>query len=393
MKRGLLLLLLLVPACVTVEDPCTSVWQDTNSAVHERLAQAALERGRFADACASAREALRVDPRRTEAVLILTRALLYSGAPQEAEAAARRALELAPESSQAWLLCAESVLAQEREEEARALYRRAADLGAGEAAFVLGALELANGDEAAAAALLENREGRSAAPGAAAVLATHYWLAGRPAHALNLLERARARAPEDRGLELKTRQVRFALGDRASIAQQFGRERAAGKTASLEERCLAAAALLGSGDAPGAAAEYRRLARALPDEPRIRLALGEALLLEGDAAGAEAAFENAARLDPAARAPQVGIARSLLAAGEDARAIAALERALRIEPGHVPTRCLLAAAWAQSGDRDRARREAEEVRVLSPGSALDHACRRMLQRTESRTADESAQTR
>ncbi len=87
----------------------------------------------------------------------------------------------------------------------------------------------------------------------------------------------------------------------------------------------------------------------------------------------------------------MGIARSLLLAGEDARAIAALERALRADPGHVPTRGLLAAAWARAGDVERARREAEEVRVLAPGSALDHACRRMLQRMASPTVDENAQ--
>lgn len=374
-----------------VEGPDEGSWRQTNSEVHERLAKSALQEGRLADALSSSREALRVEPERKDAVQVMTRALLAGGSHREAESSARRLLELDSESAAGWLLLAESLLAQGHGAAAEQAYAGAAERGSADAVLVLGALHLQAGREAEARQLFRDHGGIRDTR-RAELLASHYWLNDRPEQAEAVLWNALEDAPDDPSLWWKMDQVRFAEGHDEQLSSRFDGELEPNTARTLDERLLQAASLLRSGAGQAASQSYRELVAELPEELELRLALGEALLLENDYQGAEAAFEAATRLDRKSRLAYVGMGRSRIEAGRPRQALAPLEAALRIAPGHVPTRSLLVAASIAAGDRPRAEREAREVRMAEPGGPLDHACRRLLERTGRPPADKADET-
>ena len=387
-----LLLLAALCACASTEQgepgppKPESAWQRTNASVHEKLAATALRRGDTASALANAREALRVDPGRPEALLVLARALLSSGSSPGAEAAARRALAVRPEWAEAWLALAESLLDQNREAEARGAYREAVDFGSTEAALVLGALELEQGRESSAVSVLAGRTGFGD-PDCVDVLASHYWATGRSELAEDVLLRGLEHSPADQRLLWKLNQVRFSRDDHGAFLESVTYRNAVGRPPTQPERLLLAASLLNAGQGAQASHEYRRLASQHPEDGGLRLSLGEALLLEGDSPGAEAAFRAAVRLEDSERAGLFGIARVRMQAGRPQDAILPLQQAIELDPAHAPTRSLLVAAWVACGDLERAALEAEQVRLQSPGGELDHACRRLLERRGPAAAD------
>lgn len=389
MKAARLLALSCLLSCASTdstEETPEGTWKQSNSNLHERLADAALRRGDINGALASAREALRVDPDRPEALMVQARAFLLSGSSREAEHTARRALQLRPGWADAWLLLAESLLDQGRDEDARHAYWEAVGEGSADAALVLGALELRDGTEETAVSLLS--EGTLGGVSARLdLLASHYWNTDRPDQAEEVLVRALQDSPGSPDLLRKLNQIRFFRGEQTEfVARMIALERV-GRLPTQEDRLLLAAGLLRAGEGSKASEQYRELSAAHPDDGELRLALGEALLIEGDCEGAEAAFRAVERTGHSIRVALVGIARARLAAGRPGRALAPLAQALELEPTHVPTRSLLVAAAVASGDMSRAESEAEEVRLLEPGGTLDHACRRLLERRRRLLAD------
>ena len=384
---GLLLPALFACAQVpSVEQEPDSAWKRTNSSVHEKLADAALRRGDTAGALANAREALRVDPGRPQALLIQARALLLTDASPAAEAAARRALEVQPGWAEAWLVLAEALLEQNREAEAREAYWEAVGEGSSKAALILGALELGQGNEESAVNLLADINGWSD-PDCLNLLASHYWATGRSELAEEVLHKALGHAPENEALLWKLHQVRFSKGDHTAFLDRLRSRTVIGRPPSEQEHLLQAASLLRAGQGALASHEYRQLSTRHPEDGGLRLALGESLLLEGDASGAEAAFRAASHCEASSRAGLVGIARTRIGAGRPEEAILPLQQAVKLDPAHVPTRSLLVAAWAASGDLLQAAAEADQVRSQSPGGVLDHACRRLLERRGRPAAD------
>ncbi len=366
--------------CTTVEPghapAAFEAWRATNATVHERRAESALARAEWSEAVQSAREALRVTPERFETTMLLARALLCSRRFEETEPIARRAIDLRSDDANAHLVLGECLTALGRLDEAEDCYRRAADLGSDDAALVIGANALAAGDEIGAKSLLDVS---SATPAELGVLASHDWQRGDVARAAELVDRAALRNPDDPNLKLRREALRLER-DGAAAAPPAGES-------TPEMIMLRAAALLERGAAEEAAAEYRRAAELLPVDPTVRVALGEALLVAGDKDGALAAFRAAERLDPACLDAIVGVGRAELSAGRAREAVIALDRAVAKRPDHLPTRSLLVAATVVAGDFVRASAEAEEVRMRSPGSRLDRACRELLARTSPAAAE------
>ncbi|MFG0318156.1 MAG: tetratricopeptide repeat protein [Planctomycetota bacterium JB042] len=389
MRSALFAAVIVLSGCVAVEETprAAGEWTRTNADVHVGLARSALERRQWVRAEENAREALRVDAQRLDAALLLTRALLGRHAFDEAEEAARRAVGLDEADATAHLLLGECSLALERPLEAREAYAAAAARGSAAAARVLGALPLRDGEDDAAALPLREADAIDGGVEGRSLLAAHLRERGRIDEARLVLEEAAAGRAADGELRLQLDQLRFEAEDASEIVERVRGAERNGRPSPLEERLLAAAGLLRRGDGAEAARAYRGLARQLPDEPRVRLALGEALLLEHDAAGAEAAFLAATRLDPESRAAWVGVARARR--GTPGAAVDPLERAVALDPSHAPTRSLLVMALLEEGNLGRAREEAAELRILDPGGRLDRACRRLLERRAGPSAERS----
>ncbi|MFH0945822.1 MAG: tetratricopeptide repeat protein [Planctomycetota bacterium] len=389
MKTFRVLLLSCLVSCASsdeAEQNPGATWKQSNSTLHEKLADAALRRGDIDGALANSREALRVDPDRPAALMLQARALLLSGSSEEAERTVRRALQLRPGWADAWLVLAESLLDQNREGDARQAYWEAASVGSADAALVLGALELKDGAETTAVSLLSEGEyGGDVAR--LELLASHYWSTGRSDQAEEVLLRALQVSPGNPDLLRKLNQIQFCRGEQSQFTDRMRALERIGRPPTEEDRLLLAAGLLQAGEGSKASKQYREFSAAYPEDAELRLALGEALLLEGDCEGAESAFRAAERTGRSVRSALVGVARARLAAGKPGRALAPLAQALELEPTHVPTRSLLVLASVACGDLARAQAEAEEVRLLEPGGSLDHACRRLLERRRHVKAD------
>lgn len=382
MKYYVIALALLAGGCVAVDDGPRAAgdWTRTNADVHVGMARAALERRDWTQAEANAREALRIDAARIDAALLLGRAQLGRGDVGAAELSARRAVQIDESASAPRELLAECLLAGDHRGDARDAYVEAAARGSTEAGRVLGAMLFADGDEAAAAIAFRDADVKDGGVEGRALLAAHLRERGRAAEAERLFEELTDARPEDGDLRLALDQVRFERSDTTAVVDRVRLGDQAGRPAPIEDRLLAAAGLLRRGDGAEASRAYRKLAREIPNEPHVRLALGEALLLEHDARGAESAFLAATRIDPASRAAWVGVARARRHSGAAAAAIEPLERAVSLDPAHTPTRSLLVVALADAGDLERARVEAGELQIQDPGGRLDQACRRLLER-------------
>lgn len=365
-------------ACTTVrvepelapEAGAKQAMRATNADVHERVAARAMDRGLYAEAARAAREALRVDPTRAEAALLLARALLHSGSVDAAQSAANRALELRPDWPAAMLVRGDCAAEQQSDEEARKWYQSAAEAGSADAAFLLGVSLLRDDQDEQGERWLRIAAEGTQDPEPLVALASHHWARGHAEAAEAALAAAVAAHPGDRALQFKLEQLRVALLGRASTA---------GGTGTVEEDLLRAVSLAHDGNHAAAAAIYRDLAATRSDDPAIRVALGEALLRLGDAHGAESAFRSAAAM-AASRGAMVGLARALLSSGRADEGVVALAEAVRLDPDHIATRSLLVGACVKAGDRERALREAAEVSLRSPGSELDLACRRLVAR-------------
>lgn len=119
---------------------------------------------------------------------------------------------------------------------------------------------------------------------------------------------------------------------------------------------------------PEAAALYRELVRALPDNPGLRLDLGLALHSEGKYSDAIVQFQAAVQGQPDLEPAWFMLGLSHLELNQPRDAVDPLERALRIDPADQRTRLQLASAYLSLQNPDGARQEYQKVTESDPGN-------------------------
>jgi tetratricopeptide (TPR) repeat protein len=134
---------------------------------------------------------------------------------------------------------------------------------------------------------------------------------------------------------------------------------------------------LEAGNASGAVALLKPLARELPNAAPIQLNLGNALVAAGRAADAIAPLKRAASLDDTNAIVWYGYARALQTAGRVDEADAAYVRVLAINPAHPDARANRAAALNFLDRYAEAEAEAQHVLRASPTDAGAHFNRAM----------------
>jgi predicted Zn-dependent protease len=115
-----------------------------------------------------------------------------------------------------------------------------------------------------------------------------------------------------------------------------------------------------------AAAIYRELLKAVPDEAGLLMNLGMALAMGGHEAEAIAPLERAVARDPKLAPAQLFLGSSYLAQGDPQKAIAPLERAAAARPRDVESRRLLSRAYAATGRTTDAVGELRRITELAP---------------------------
>ena len=115
-----------------------------------------------------------------------------------------------------------------------------------------------------------------------------------------------------------------------------------------------------------AAAAYRDVLKALPDDSETLTNLGMALVKGGHAADAVKPLERALALNADLLPAHALLGSSFLALGEPARAVASLERVVAARPADIESRRMLADAYGGSGRRIEAVKELREVTARAP---------------------------
>ena len=156
--------------------------------------------------------------------------------------------------------------------------------------------------------------------------------AGRPAEALDPLERAVSIEPESDKAWNNLGAAYLALG-RGGDSERAWREAARLDPANAEYVMNVAMALEARGDAAGAAGEWGRAARMRPADPIVRYREGRALEKAGDPAAAVLAYRASSGLSPSSPVPLRSLGLLLLRQGDRPAAREALERALALDPG------------------------------------------------------------
>lgn len=266
--------------------------------------------------------ALQIDPRATDAALLLAELQLKAGAFQAAAQLAARHLALRdPASAQGPLLKARAAVAVGRLDEARELLDESERRGADPVAVAVERARLARrGDGgAAAAARVLSESGLDftsvASEPALRALAGDLAASGRTGEAVRLVERAAAARPEAASFREILARVRLLQGDTEAAQRRFG------EALSLD------------GDyAPALAG------------------LAELSIREGDHAQALALLDRASAGDPAEAAYPYRAAQVLLAQGRSEEAEERLRGALRRAPGHANACNDLAWILAEKGE-------------------------------------------
>ncbi len=285
----------------------------------------ALEAGRHAEAIQSLEAAVRLAPAAAEIHSMLGRAYLLGHQAKPAQASLARAAELGSQDPRTFLYLGSAAWELGRPEEAEAAFRKA--LGSGSGATTLIALQ---------------QLGRLL-----------LWQ-GRPADALDPLQRAAVLLPDEVDLQLQLAQALDAANKPAESLAAYRRAVTLAPELARARYGLAQR-LRRSGDLDAANREmetFRRLTAADGERirrgnlERARLDEGWALLQGGRAKEAEALF---AQLGESPEALS-GIAFSRSAAGDHRGAVTALEKAVALAP-----------------DRDDLRRALDEERLAAEG--------------------------
>ena len=286
---------------------------------------AAREIGDFERAISEFREAIRADPRATDAALRLASLELVRGQPRDAVEAAASFLEHRDRSRpEAYRILLRGLLAQGHIEPARRTADQLAEAGfAADAALSRGRIEAAAGGPAAEARALE----------ASGLDVT------------DLRHEPMLRALVDSLLASDQRAAALAAADRALAAHP--------DAASLHE--LRGAVLLRLGRREDAQRAFETALARDAGYARAHAGLAEIAFAHGDAQRAIALYDEAAEADAEDLAPVYAAAQIALAGGDVRAAKRRLERVVHRDPGHAGARNDLAWLLAQSrDDLDRA---------------------------------------
>src|SRR3954454_6091287 len=135
----------------------------------------------------------------------------------------------------------------------------------------------------------------------------------------------------------------------AVLALTAGAARPAARQADAASRSQAPAKAMDQGRFDEAAAIYRELLGAMPNEGGILMNLGMALAMGGHEAEAVGPLERAIALKPTLIPAQLFLGSSYLALGRPADAIAPLKRVVAARPADVESRRMLAQAYVETG--------------------------------------------
>ena len=334
---------------------------------HANLGKACLEQDRLEEAIAHSRRALELDPYLEVAHHNIGMAYMRSGQLDVAVAHYRRALELQPGLYQAHNNLGNTYQEQGRFREAIQAYRKALEIQLqAEVLHNMGKAFLDSGQPDSARVAF--RQALSLDPGlqeAYKGLVKTCRVQERLQTALEVLQEARQRWPEEIAFWVLTGDVHASLGQDSQAARAYRR---AGK----DEKTIA----LRLGREASLRQEWRvareHFERALQEEPedaRIHNALGEAWYGQGRIPEALEAFRRAARLDPELTIAYVNIGRVYLDHGGALEAIAALERAVELEPEEGVFQAVLADAYSRANRPEQAIKAYQEAIRLAPGKA------------------------
>ncbi|GEM_PF-1460907 len=274
-------------------------WREANY-YHER-GRKLFDEGKYADAEAAFREALRLRPNDWALLYSLGFALEYQNRVADAEAAYQRAVDLNPKYSNGHFRLALMRIYLGRYAEAEKAYRAAAQIAPSQSGTRVGlgyALEK-QGHRAEAEA--QYREAIKLAP-------ENYWGHLRLGHLLaGSLERyADAEGPSRTAVRLEPTN---------SVA-----------------RAVLALALLGQGKNNEAEMEYREMIRLDPQTVSARVALADILRARNSTREAEGVLRKAIELDPQSPDPYNSLGLALAQQGRYREAEAAYSKALEIDP-------------------------------------------------------------
>jgi predicted Zn-dependent protease len=115
-----------------------------------------------------------------------------------------------------------------------------------------------------------------------------------------------------------------------------------------------------------AAAAYRELLKALPDEPAMLANLGMALAMGGHDADAVVPLERALVLNPRLVNARMFLGSSYLAVGQPEKAIAALKQVVAVQPSEMESRRMLAEAYAAADRPVEAITELRRITEIAP---------------------------
>jgi tetratricopeptide (TPR) repeat protein len=150
------------------------------------------------------------------------------------------------------------------------------------------------------------------------------------------------------------------------------------QSSDVAARSRVASRAMGEGRFDEAAAIYRELLRALPNDAGLLMNLGMALAMGGQEAQAVEPLERAIALKPDLAPAHLFLGSSYVALGESQKAVAPLQRAAKMRPSDPEPPRLLASAYAAMGrhvDAAAQLRRATELAPKLPGTwfALGHA--------------------
>ena len=167
--------------------------------------------------------------------------------------------------------------------------------------------------------------------------------------------------------------------------------------ADLPARNKAAAQAMGEGRYDAAAAIYREILQAMPDEPGILMNLGMALAMGGHEADAVQPLLRAVSLNPKLIPAQMFLGSSYLALDRAAEAVAPLERVVAAQPSDIESRRLLAQAYSRTGRMADGVAQLRRITELAPAvpaawHALGHAYNALTQQALSTFESEPEQS-
>ena len=396
-KIGLACLLLL--AALTVQR--NQDWQDEETlwgdAVQKgpamarpyvNLGKAYLGQGRYVEAIETSRKALAIKARLERAHYNIGTAYLHMRRYPEAIASYERALEIRPNLMQALNNMGNAYTEQAEHAKAITYYHRALSVADHPAIHHnLGKVFLETGrfDSAAICfrqALTGDPDKRESHEG----LAKTYRSQDRLQSAVQVLENALGRWPEDPSLLLLLGDTQASLGSDDEAAATYRRAGQSLVSARLRLGQEARKRL----DWGRARRHYEAALSSSPDDARVHNAMGEVHFAEGRTAQALESYRRAAELDPDLAPAYTNIGLAYLKHGGVLEAIAALERSADLDPERSVTWALLARAYAGNKQPVEAMRGLERAIELAPGHA-DYHCDLAILYTEAGSAAQAEQ--